>query len=540
MDSIELQPFFDKIKTDKHVFYKRFCKAIRGGKNTLYHNVVSEAITLDDSWITTLEQALFYVEKIVRNPRKFIIDEELLVDVARARRTTSKTVRHLSSNSQYVQNITEDGEIRPKKLLTTEMNEDLAIYENRFICTLVHHLVAFVENRYNDIARQMHSFDQTGAGIVSKFTFSESECELKMDLKVKEPPKNKVLLRKNNENIERIKQLRARLKILLNTEFIRSLTNKKPVRPPIMKTNLIKMNVDYNNCYKLWLYVSSYTFVGFSVKYQDKNLPVHGDFYDDLTMICALSFQSLMLNDLLNAEEYADLPFEDIKEKDFRVLTAYNFLPEFNADKTDAGDEVVNEYYFKAMRDELIKATRKGQMTVEKDVKLSFARFCRGISKINRKMYADVISSQIVKDKGLKEKTAIQKKEEAVRVQQAYLRRYRQLSLLKREELESVLKLEARELIKLEKLQAALDKEKGRQQNKRLRRQKERERLKNIKAKKDLALKNADEYESELREKEEERLAAIEEQKRLKREQAQRRRDLKRLEELKEKYDDET
>ena len=49
---------------------------------------------------------------------------------------------------------------------------------------------------------------------------------------------------------------------------------------------------------------------------------------------------------------------------------------------------------------------------------------------------------------------------------------------------------------------------------------------------------NAKEYEQELRDKDAARLAAIEEQKIRKREAAQRRRDLKRLQELKDKYDD--
>ena len=538
MDKQDLQQFFDKVQSDKNEFALRFCAALRGGKNTLYHHVVSEALALDDGWITTLEQALFSVEKVVRNPRKFIIDEDMLVDVERARRTSAKTVRHLSSNSQYVQSIDENGEIRPKKLLTTEMNEDLAIYENRFICTLVHHLVSFVESRYNDLAGRMHSYDQTGAGIISKFQFGTSECELKMDLKVREEPKNKVLLQKNTDMVARIDQLRSRLKVLLNTEFIRSLSSQKAVRPPIMKTNLIKMNVDYNNCYKLWLYVSAYTFVGYSVTYQEKNLPVGGDFYDDLTALCAMSFQSLLLSDMLAAEDYEKIPATPIKEKQFRLLTAYKFQPEFNADNTQAGEEAVNEYYFKAMRDELVKATRRGEQTQEKDIRLSFSRFCRAIAKINAEMYEDVISANLPKTESVRAKTAIQKKEEAVTRQQVYLRRYRQLSALKREELEKILKLEAREQLKLEKLKDALDKERGRQKSIRARRKRDKAKLENIRQKQKIAAQRAKEYEDELREKDAERLFEIEERKRVRREQAQRRRDLKRLEELKEKYDD--
>ena len=483
MEKTQLRLFFDKVKSDRHRLNKRLLNAMRGGKNTLYHNVVSQAISLDDDWIETLEQALFSVENIVKNPFKFIADEEIITDVSRAKRTTSKTVRHLAVNSQFVQSVDDSGEIRPKKLLATELNEDLAIYENRFVCTLIHRTVVFVENRYNDVLSKMRSFDQTGAGIITDFKFGTSDVELKLDLKVQEEPKNKVLLKKNADSMERIKRLRSRVKALLNTGFMKKLSNIKPVRPPIMKTNLLKMNVDYNNCYKLWLYISAYSFKGYSVAFKDKNLPVKSDFYDDITMICALAVQSLLQDNLLNEEDYADIPESDVKEKEFKVLTAYKFIPEWQKDSMGADESVVNEYYFNAMREELYKATRFGKLKQEKELKLSFARFCRALARINREMYKDVILSATRGKTDLREKTPLRKKEDAVKEQTAYLKRYRQLSRLKREESDKIIKAEARETVKLDKLKAALQKERERQAKKRLKLQREKERLKTVKKK---------------------------------------------------------
>ena len=487
----------------------------------------------------TLEQALFSVEKVVHTPRRFIIDEEILTDVERAKRITPKTVRHLSSNSQYIQSVEDNGDVRPKKLLTTEMNEDLAIYENRFVCTLIHHLVAFVEKRYNEISGKLKAFDQTSTGMVSNFRFQGAECELKLEYSIREKPKNKVMLQKNLQTLERIKQLRARLRVLLSTSFVQELTPKKPVYPPIMKTNLIKMNVDYNNCYKLWLYISSYQFVGFSVAFQDKNLPVTDDFYDDLTMICAMSFQALIDNHVINGNRYAKVPFSPMKEKEYRALTIYKFLPTFNPDKTEAGEDTVNEYYFKALRDELIRATRRSEVVMEeKTLDQSFIRFCRAISKINNEMYRDVIDRQLPKERQLrKQQTPLQRKEKAVQDQKWILKRYRQISTLKREELEKALRLEAREQLKLENLQTVLDEERGKQKTIRERKRKQKERQEKIQKKVEIPVENAKQYEIELREREAERLAAEEERKRIKREEAQRRRELKMLEYLKEKYD---
>ena len=537
MDKEFLNDFIKKMQVDS-ALYEKFHRALLAGQNQVFHNIVSEAITLDDAWIRTVESALFSVEKIIKNPRRFIIDEDLIVDVAKARKTTAKTVRHLSSHSQFVQNIDDEGEVRPKKVLTTEMDEDIAIYENRFVCTLVNRLIPFVEQRYRDILNKMNTFDVTGVGIKSNFKYYKNDIECEIKVKIIEPPHDLVLLKKNKELLERITQIRRRLKVLQTTQFMIELSKKKAVHPPIMKTNLLKMNVDYQNCYKLWLYISSYTFVGYSVDYREKRLPVDGDYYDDLTVLAGLSIQSLFTNNLLNKYLYEAMPFEPLKRKEYKVLTSYIFDPLFDNDKKEVGEDVVNEYYYQQMKDEIVKATKiKSSITNTKELNLSFNRFFKAISKINDAMYDSLIDTQKGKKKDLEYKTPLQKKQQAVKDQELVLRRYRQLSRLKREDLEKQLNAETRELLKLEKLQAALDKEKGKVENKKLQERKRKERLAKIQQKKELAEANAQAYESELRAEEAARQAAIEEEKAKKREEAKRRRELKMLEELKEKYD---
>ena len=147
MDKSFLNDFIARINGDSES-YLRFFAALRGGENKVLHNVVSQAVMLEDDWILTIEGALHSIEAIVRNPRKFIASNELILDVAKVRRTNSKTVMHLTTHSQFVQNIDDNGDVMPKKLLTFEMDEDIAIYENRFICALVNRLIMFVERRF--------------------------------------------------------------------------------------------------------------------------------------------------------------------------------------------------------------------------------------------------------------------------------------------------------------------------------------------------------------------------------------------------------
>lgn len=538
MEKEFLREFIEKFTSDEEQT-QRFIAALKGGRNRALHNEVSEAVTLDDTWVTTLEGALHSVEQIVRNPRKFIADEELVVDVERARRTNAKTVRHLAVNTRNIRNIGADGEVMPKKLLTTESREELAIYENRVVCSLVTRVETFVEQRYREINQKMRMRYITNVGMKSDFRYGSSEIEVDLSVSVKEPPRDKVLLERNNELIARIETLRRRVRLIKNTDFFKELSKTKPVRPPIMKTNLLKMNVDYSNCYKLWLYVSSYRLIGYSVEIKDKNLPVSGDFYDDLTVIAGLSVQSLLSDGVLNRREYEDVPFKEPRALKLKTATDYKIVPSFRYDDKQAGEEAVNEYYFRQLKSALSKAVKQGEDRESKTLAIAFSKFFRAMQKINEEMYEEIIRTQSA-HLDLTRKSALKKKEEAVQAQKLLLTRYRQLSKLKREDLEKTLKTEARALLKLEKLQAELNEEKGKQKLKRERQRKQKARAKRIaESKKQVADQHAKEYEEELRTREAEKAEVLRQEKERKREEARRRRELKKLEELKEKYENE-
>lgn len=542
MDKVSMDKFISRM-SEVAGLGDNFYKSLLAGTNKVYHKVSSKAVTLDDEWVSTVEGTLFSIEKIAKNPRKFISEEELIVDVERARKTSAKTIRHLSTHSQNVQNISASGEVRPKKVLTTEMQEDIAIYENRFVCTLVHRLITFVEQRYEELKEKSDVYEVTDTRMTSTFRCGDSEFACDIAVRVKNPPADRERVEMARDLMERVENLRLRLRVLQGSDFMKKLDAAKPVRPPIMKTNLLKMNVEYSNCYKLWLYLSSYSFVGYSVDVQDKNLPVSGDYYDDMTVIAGLSVQAMLADNIINKDSYADIDFGDPKKKDFKLVTGYKFEPTFNDigdDSAPAGEGAVNEFYFSKMRDELVRATKRGsKVTDEKVIQMNFRRFFKEITKINDGMYADVIDAQIPEPEIKEGNTAIQKSDADVKKASFVYRRYCQLSKLKREELENALRAESRALIALEKAKAEGDKVRGKRKDKLEVNRKKKEKLQKIKEKQKLAAANAKKYEDELRQKDMQKAESAEEAKRRKREEAQRRRDLKKLQELKEKYEQE-
>ncbi|MCH5163803.1 MAG: hypothetical protein J1F36_02170 [Clostridiales bacterium] len=534
MEEQFLSNFIQKFQGDEEL-YNKFLDALRSGNNKVFHNFVAERFALDDKWIYTIEGVLFSIETIVRNPRRFIKEDHEVVAVEKAKRTNANTVRHLASHTQNIQAFTENN-VRPSKVLVTEIEEDLAIYENRFVYALIERVYDFVERRYSEISDKAKNFDKTNLKMHSAFKMGESDFECSFDIKVNKPSDDEEAAAKLNEQLEKIDFIRRRIHIIKNSEFCRIMAKAKPVKPPIQKTNMLRMNVDYRNCYQLWLFISSYNTMGYSAEITEKVLPVEGDYYDDLTAINTLALESLVLDGNLRRDEYASLPITKRTERHYKVVQNYKYDPDFGADTNEQGEDAVNEYYFRQMRNELIRAIRRNQMEEDKELDLNFRHFFRAIAKINGEMYKDIITSEY--EKQPKGRTAIQAKEAAVKNQKVLLKRYHQLAQLQKQELEKTLKLEKREILKLEKLQKDLAKEKKRridniEKNKT-------KKLKALEAQTRLAQKTADKYEKERREADAAKEAKREERLRQRREKAKRDRELKKLQELKDKYDGET
>lgn len=471
MDKTFLNKFMKKIGGDSQS-YSRFLTALRAGQNKVLHNVVSQSVMLDDNWVLTIEGALQSIEQIVRNPRKFIAESDLILDVAKVRRINTRTVRHLTTHSQFVQNIDKKGEVTPKKLLTVEMDEDIAIYENRFICALINRLIKFVEQRYKDLNGKIDNFEQTNVCVQSEFEYGISRFKCNINLQVQEPPESSEEASKNEDLFNRVETIRRRLRVLQTTEFMKKLNKAKPVRPPIQKTNLLMKNVDYNNCYKLWLFVSSYTYLGYSVDVKDKNLPVDGDYFDDLTVIAGLSLQSLLTDRILKKEKYDEIEFSVPQEKEFEIITNYTFTPDFELSNQQSGEETINEYYFRRMKDELTAAAQEGEYVVENRLNVNFSKFFRSVSRINDEMYNELIEEQVKDPSEKKALTAIEKKRIEIKEQQERVRRRKLFLKLKWEEVERAQRMSERAESKLAKLQKELADEKNKNKPRRVTRKK--------------------------------------------------------------------
>ena len=86
-----------------------------------------------------------YLDNILRNPNRFIINEEEIVKVEQAKRITVDSIKHLAKHTSFIQEIDDNGDVKPSKVLNINKDESYNTYENRFIYTLINNMRTFVE-----------------------------------------------------------------------------------------------------------------------------------------------------------------------------------------------------------------------------------------------------------------------------------------------------------------------------------------------------------------------------------------------------------
>ncbi|MBO5775790.1 MAG: hypothetical protein J6R35_00285, partial [Clostridia bacterium] len=64
--------------------YPKYMDSISGGKNDYKISQVYTKKNYDSEWIGTIEDCIVSLDNIVRNPRKFIVIEEDIVDISLA------------------------------------------------------------------------------------------------------------------------------------------------------------------------------------------------------------------------------------------------------------------------------------------------------------------------------------------------------------------------------------------------------------------------------------------------------------------------
>ena len=275
-------------------------------RSTIHKNIDSE-------WVDRIEEALPYLDLIVRNPTIMIEDVDEILPVELSRNIAEKTIKHLAQHTNMIQAITEKDEVIPLELLNVHHEETLLTYENKFINTLLVRLSTFVDKRYKAL--------RGGCGTERNYQFryttefehfaseygdrNQAKIQLAIDLISPSADLTEAELEANERytvTLARIQKISNALTSYMSSSYVRAL-GKNYIRPPVIRTNAILKNKNMRVCLNLWEYLESFDKAGYS-SVNDEYTEMPSDHYiSDLYSSVALQYTDFYNGVAENPEE---------------------------------------------------------------------------------------------------------------------------------------------------------------------------------------------------------------------------------------------
>ena len=137
----ELSLLVKDIPTDDLEIFTKGTKA-----NTTVKKIINK-VTVDYSWVDIVDEAIPALDSIIRNPRRFITNEEDVIIIEKTKKVTQEAIKHLATHTQLIQSIDKDENVKPSKLLNVFKEETIDLYENRFIYSLIKNLNMFLREQ---------------------------------------------------------------------------------------------------------------------------------------------------------------------------------------------------------------------------------------------------------------------------------------------------------------------------------------------------------------------------------------------------------
>lgn len=233
--------------TDKLVITRAYCK-------------------IDEEWVSEIENGLVFVEKAIKEDRQFILSQGEVIPIEKVKSVSKESVQHLAKHSDLISEYEEGEDIIPDKLYTVERLNDYTVYENRFLYMLLCYLRDFVSLRYSQIIEATNKYDAT-LTLNKEFLIGKEKINYSVNLH--DVRRDDEYFKEHNDAKEVIDRIMLILKAILSflaTPLMEYQAKVPMIKPPITKTNVLKMNNNFKGAVALYDYIISYDKQGYSIE----------------------------------------------------------------------------------------------------------------------------------------------------------------------------------------------------------------------------------------------------------------------------------
>ena len=222
--------------------------------------------TIDDDWIIAIEEGLVFIEKAIAEERQFIRTNGETVPIEKAKKVSRDSVEHLARHSNMITHVPEkEGDtIIPDAIYIVEKLSDYAVYENRFLYMLLVQLKEFIAMRLDKITKLRSTY------------ICDFEIKKNFESKHRKYENNNTYHEERYDNpyplnddrsldlIKRIEDIEQVVVSMLNGNLMTEVSKAPMVKPPITKTNVLKMNNNFKNALALYNFICEYKKDGYT------------------------------------------------------------------------------------------------------------------------------------------------------------------------------------------------------------------------------------------------------------------------------------
>lgn len=392
----------------QRVFPSRFYNAYYKGDRTLYQIEQSESKQFDLMWIKTVESYFPSINRITINVKSTLRYQSELLPVEKTKKINKESVIDLMMHSNQIREINDEGVV-PKAIRSSLSEIEYGIYENRFIMTLIIRLRDFISKRVKVMREGLKGTKTSRLNVTGKFDFEGSDVEMNLDIKQKEFIENKSSDEFNATVLEKAEKMLKLIIRLTNSQFMNYMKRYKPVKPPILKTQIILKNPDFKNAYLLWLFLDKCNDLGYESETRTVRKRFSAEYTKNINQAMLVAYSAMLTS--LKAKQSLASPEDAVTYKKTKAVTLQR-LPEdieFVAHPLtyEIEDSTLNEFYInkakQLFKNQLAKYTQEGD---GEPYKVSVKKALSDMLEINKAVYEsffavnadDDVFTRLIKD----------------------------------------------------------------------------------------------------------------------------------------------
>lgn len=222
--------------------------------STMDVKIEAEKPKIEGVWMDKVEKTIPYIENILAAPTRLIVNEEEVVKIEKIKKVTVESIKHLSKNAGFIEDVDENGDVKPGKLLNVFKEETLNTYENRFIYTLIQKMRAIVVREKNKLLKEKLATSKEFKQVDYQGKSYNGKDKVDIQIIMTSSSESSKRTEEIKEMINRLKTLEKTIGNLMLTTTYQTLEkqNVQLITPPLKKNNVILKNVNFQYAAKLW------------------------------------------------------------------------------------------------------------------------------------------------------------------------------------------------------------------------------------------------------------------------------------------------